>query len=89
MTVAALCVFIIDSLAGFPPLIVLGGTGVACLTTLGVRPGILALLLSVLISDFFFVEPLLTLTRYSLVLGGYYSFGAVVAWYVSRAVIRR
>jgi K+-sensing histidine kinase KdpD len=78
--VAGLIVFVIDQLTGFPPLIILGGAPAICFVMLGVRPGLVALLLAALISDFFFVEPVLTFTRHSFVLTAYYSVAALVSF---------
>ena len=81
---AGFAVFVIDRLVGFPPLIILGGAPASCFVMLGVRPGLLALLLSALMSDFFFVEPVLTFTRHSLILTAYYSVAAVVSFKVKK-----
>ena len=77
---AGFAVFVIDLLLGFPPLIILGGAPAICFVMLGVRPGVVALLLSALMSDFFFVDPVLTFTRHSLILTAYYSIAAAVSF---------
>jgi K+-sensing histidine kinase KdpD len=82
---AGLCVFIVDVLVGFPPLIVLAGAAAVCVTVLGVRAGAVALVFSALISDFFFVEPVLTLTRNTFILGAFYSLGALIC----RRILRK
>jgi len=83
---AGFSVFVIDRLFGFPPLIILGGAPAICFVVLGVRPGLVALLLAALVSDFFFVEPVLTITRHSLILAAYYSVAALVSFKVRKKV---
>ena len=87
MAVAALSVFAVQWLFKFPPLIIFAGAVAICFLVLGVRPGLLALLLSALVSDFFFVEPVLTFTRHSFVLGVYYLGAAVVSRFFTRKSI--
>jgi K+-sensing histidine kinase KdpD len=60
VAVAALSVFLVQSLLKFPPLIIFAGAVGFCFPVLGVRPGLLALFLSVLVADFLFIGPLLT-----------------------------
>ena len=48
--------------------------------------GLVALLLAALVSDFFFVEPVLTITRHSLILAAYYSVAALVSFKVRKKV---
>jgi K+-sensing histidine kinase KdpD len=87
VAVAALSVFAVQWLFKFPPLIIFAGAVAICFLVLGVRPGLLALLLSALVSDFFFVEPVLTFTRHSFVLGVYYLGAAVVSRFFTRKSI--
>lgn len=88
VAVAAFSVFIVQSVFKFPPLIIFAGGVVICCLVLGTRPGLLALLLSALVSDFFFVEPVLRLTHHSFVLGMYY-LGALGAAVVSLLFTRK
>lgn len=60
VAIAALSVFVVQWLFKFPPMIIFAGAVAICFPLLGVRPGLLALLLSVLVADLFFIEPLLT-----------------------------
>ena len=60
-----------------------------CFVTLGVRPGLLSLLLSVLASDFFFVEAVLTFTSYSFLFAASYSVAALVSLYVKGKPVHR
>ena len=86
---AALSVFVVQWLFKFPPMIMFAGAVAICFPVLGVRPGLLALLLSVLVADFFFIEPLLTLTRHSFILGAYYLGAAMLCQFFTRESIRR
>lgn len=89
VTIAVLCVIVSKWLAGFPPLILLGATPAICFVVLGFRAGFLAVLLSALASDFFFVEPVLTFTRHSFLLAAYYSVAALVPFYIKSKAVNR
>lgn len=69
---AATLVFIVESMLDFPPFLAFAGAVGVCFVVLGVRPGLLALVLSAVVSDFLFIEPLWTFTRHSFVLAAYY-----------------
>ena len=81
---AALLVTIIDQLFDFPPFLAFACAVAMCFVMQGVRPGLLALILSVVVSDLFFIEPLWTFTRYSFVFAGYYLAAAVALRFFAR-----
>ena len=84
VTVAGLCVYAVQQLAGFPPLIFLGAAAAAAFTVLGVRPGALAVVLAALMSDFLFIKPVLTVTYNTLLLAVLYFLASMFTRYVSR-----
>jgi hypothetical protein len=75
-------------LFNFPPLILFAGVVAFCFHVVGLRAGLFAFLLSVLTAGFFFVEPLLILTRHSLILGVYYLTAAAASLFFTRKLIR-
>jgi K+-sensing histidine kinase KdpD len=87
VAIAISFVFVVRWLFNFPPLILFAGAVAFCFQVLGLRPGLLALLLSALTADFFFVEPVLTLTHHSLILGAYYLAAAVLCGLLARRSI--
>ena len=82
--VATLCVSVVDQFFQFAPLIMFAAAAGVCFPVLGTRPGVFAVSLSALISDFFFVEPLLVVTRHTVVLGAYYGIFAGISRLVAR-----
>jgi K+-sensing histidine kinase KdpD len=88
VAVASLSVFVARWLFDFPPMILFAVAVAFCFQVLGIRSGLFALLLAVLTADFFFVEPLLTLTRHSFILGLYYLTAAAASLFFTRKMIR-
>jgi len=86
---AGLLVFAVESMLNFPPFLAFAAAVAVCFVTLGVRPGLLALILSALASDFFFIEPRWTFTRYSVQFGMYYLAAAVAFWFFSRKLLHK
>jgi K+-sensing histidine kinase KdpD len=89
VALTGMCVFIVNRLAGFPALVLFGSAAAGCFTLLGIRHSILAILISALVSDFFFVKPFLTFTHASFILGGCYTVMAIVARYIAAMQIGR
>lgn len=80
-----------NHLFSFPPLIIFAAAVAAALTLAGLGPGLLALALATLLSDFFFVRPAFVFSldwqvfRLSLL----YLFGALLSAFISRRLSSR
>ena len=80
-------VSVVDWFFGFAPLILLGGAAVISYKMAGARAGMVAALLAGVVSDYFFVDPILTFTRNSLILSAGYTAAALLSGYVKRSMV--
>jgi K+-sensing histidine kinase KdpD len=85
------CIAAIQSIAGFPPLLLYVASVTAAALRMGLICGLLALLLATLASDFFFVDPILTfsLNERVLFLSLNYIVGGGIALLICDKVGRR
>jgi len=79
---ATLLMFVGQWLVEFPPFFIfLCAVGI-CFQVFGPRPGLLSMALSAPASDFLFIEPLLTFTRYTFFFAVLYSIGGLMCWFL-------